>query len=234
MRKMMNIPSIILMFLLIGLGGNTQIQAQNCRTYMPTETGTEVEMTTYNKKGKITGKTIYTIKEATELDDGIRFNMDMELQQPDGDVLTSSEVHAECRGETYFVDVQAMIDPTLYSRFQSMDISFSGTPLQFPKDLKTGQSLPDADLKLETQGTITLTADILVKNRKVIAEESITTPAGTFYCYVISYDSEFQAGLTVSSSAKQWISGEIGIVKQENYNKSGKLTGSMELTALVR
>ncbi|MEM7374452.1 MAG: hypothetical protein AAF587_38015 [Bacteroidota bacterium] len=221
-------------FLCIGIGLLGGISAQDCRTYMPTEAGNQVELTTYNKKGKETGKTIYTIKESTDLSDGIQFNMEMELQQPDGDVLTSNDVKAECRGGTYFVDVQAMIDPSVYARFQSMEVSFSGTPLQFPKDMSEGQILPDADVQLETQGTISINATILVKNRKVIAEESITTPAGTFYCYVITYDSELQAGLSMKSSSKQWISGEIGIVKQENFNKSGKLTSSMELTALVR
>lgn len=37
-------------------------------------------------------------------------------------------------------------------------------------------------------------------------------------------------GIKIRGSAKQWYSENVGMVKQENYNKKGKLMGSSLLT----
>ena len=65
-----------------------------------------------------------------------------------------------------------------------------------------------------------------IMNRKVEGKESVTTSAGTFDCFVISYDHESKMGIKIRGSAKQWYSEGVGMVKQENYNKKGKLMGS--------
>ena len=68
-------------------------------------------------------------------------------------------------------------------------------------------------------------------NRKVAGNESVTTPAGTFDCYVITYDSEAKMGFKMTSSNKLWLSEGFGMVKQETYNKKGALIGKSVLTA---
>ena len=225
---------LILLIACLGMSLSPELVAQNCRPYLPSAPGNLAELTTYNKKGKVSGTITYLTESTEEQAEGTLYQMKMTLKDAGGEVQSESLVQAECRGETYFVDTQTLLDPNVYARYQSMNISFEGTALQFPQDLQAGMSLPDADLVLSIEAPIPVNINVLIKNRTITKEESLTTSAGTFYCYLIEYDSEVKAGLTVTSSVKQWISGEVGIVKQETFNKAGKLTGSMELTRLER
>ena len=104
---------------------------------------------------------------------------------------------------------------------EGMELNISGTALEMPKQLTVGQSLPDAEAEIEVRnnGFKMMTMQHTVTNRKVEAKESVTTAAGTFDCYKISYDFEFK-----------WVSEGVGVVKAEYYNKKGKLESSEELT----
>ena len=71
-------------------------------------------------------------------------------------------------------------------------------------------------------------------NRKVDKKESITTPAGTYDCFALSYDSEMKMGMKMNFKIKEWISEGVGVVKSESYNKNGKLMGYSELTSFKK
>ena len=61
-------------------------------------------------------------------------------------------------------------------------------------------------------------------------EESISTPAGTFDCFVITHDFETKMGLKIIGKSKQWLAEGVGLVKQINYSKNGKVNSSSEPT----
>ena len=80
---------------------------------------------------------------------------------------------------------------------------------------------------------VTVTMDIT--NRKILGNETITTSAGTFVCKKVSYDFESKIGfIKVKGSGIEWHSEDKAIVKSESYNKKGKLTGSQELTKIIK
>jgi hypothetical protein len=68
-------------------------------------------------------------------------------------------------------------------------------------------------------------------NRKVEALESITTPAGTFECYKLTYDMEIKSMIKMTVKATQWVARNVGAVKTESFDKNGKLVGYSLLTA---
>jgi hypothetical protein len=75
-------------------------------------------------------------------------------------------------------------------------------------------------------------------NRKVDSKESITTPAGTWEAYVISYEGNMRTkmgpiGIPFNFTAKEWFVPGIGIVKTETYSK-GKLAGSTMITSIKK
>lgn len=73
--------------------------------------------------------------------------------------------------------------------------------------------------------------NVMMTDRKITGKESITTPAGTFDCYILTYKMDTKMALNISTSGKQWLAPKVGIVRDEVYNKSGKLTSYSELTA---
>ena len=78
------------------------------------------------------------------------------------------------------------------------------------------------------------------ENRKVAGKETVTSPAGSWEAFVISYDGNMKtrmAGIGLPAfnfTVKEWFVPGMGIVKSETYSKNGKLVGSTLLTAITR
>lgn len=70
-------------------------------------------------------------------------------------------------------------------------------------------------------------------NQKIISNEIITTPAGTFSCYLLSYTSKSKMlFVKIDVEAKCWISDQVGVVKLELYRKSGELQSQTILESI--
>ena len=73
-----------------------------------------------------------------------------------------------------------------------------------------------------------------VHNRKVEAVERVTTEAGTFECFKVSYDVMTDAMIDIRTKGIEWIAKDVGAVRTETYNKNGKLTGYSELIKIEK
>jgi hypothetical protein len=116
-----------------------------------------------------------------------------------------------------------------------MEVSVEGGSLEMPSGMKAGDMLKDGDLKMSfsSGGMNVMNMAVSVTNRKVEAVENLTTPAGTFECYKISYDiATKMMGINVKMKGIEWYAKGVGMVKSETYNKDAKLQGSMVLNAL--
>ena len=117
-------------------------------------------------------------------------------------------------------------------QYEGMEVEVSGTNLFIPNQLLEGQELPDSNMLMTVNmSPIKLNLSVDIKNRRVAGSETVTTPAGTFDCVILSYDFATKMGIKVSGSAKQWLAKGIGMVKQEDYNKKGKMISWSQLTA---
>ena len=113
-----------------------------------------------------------------------------------------------------------------------MEVEISGTNLIIPNDLLEGRELPDSNMNMTiNMNPIKLKMNVNITNRKVSGKETITTPAGTFDCVILSYDFETKMGIKVSGTAKQWLAKGVGMVKQEDRNKKGRIISWSQLTA---
>lgn len=72
--------------------------------------------------------------------------------------------------------------------WKDMDMKMSGTDLQIPLNAAPGQTLPDGSFMIEVSmnGMKMPGMSIEVTDLKVVAEEAITTAAGTFTCLKIT------------------------------------------------
>ena len=68
-----------------------------------------------------------------------------------------------------------------------------------------------------------MTIDIRVKDRKVMAEESISSDAGTFDAFKVSSITEIKMMGTREMKNVEWIAKNVGMVRSETYDKNGKL-----------
>ena len=94
-----------------------------------------------------------------------------------------------------------------------------------------GQELPDAELLLTmSMASVNMKMTVNMINRKVIAKEKVTTPAGTFDCFVLNNETEVNLGMKMKMSSKEWLSKGVGVVKTEEYDDNGKLLSKSVLT----
>ena len=97
--------------------------------------------------------------------------------------------------------------------------------LNYPANLRVGQTLKGAKYKFSP------TVKGEVYDRVVEKKEILTTPAGTFDCFLISYKSEGVIyGVPFYRLTKEWYCPQVGIVQTEIYNKKGKLKTKKVLT----
>ena len=121
--------------------------------------------------------------------------------------------------ETDMAEVDRMMD----------EVTVSGECRGIPADLSVGMELPDYNVEVKIMFVSTKAS---CKDRKVVAQETVTTPAGTFDCYVVEEKSTVK---TMMASAKNdtrtWYARGIGMVRQEVWARK-KLVSVTELTAV--
>ena len=115
---------------------------------------------------------------------------------------------------------------------KDMEMKVDGLDLEYPGMLQPGQTLNDGNIQISfmSSGMTMMTMSVRIYNRKVEGIESVTTPAGTFECYKLTFDSEVKTILKMTTKSVQWIAKNVGAVKTETFDKNGKSLGTTELT----
>ena len=221
-------------FIILVLGcvlGGLPMQGQDCSAFYPFSEGVKAEYTTYNKKGKIEGATTYEVVSVTSDADQEVATIHSDLIDKKGEVLTSMTYDIICQDDKVSIGFKSLLSPEIMEQYKDIDLDITGTDIDLPNNLSVGQNLPDADMKMTISAAgMNINMNVMMLDRKVVGQEQLETPAGSFDCYIITYTTKMKMGLSRSSSAKQWIAKGVGLVKQEEYNKKGKLTSSGMLT----
>ncbi len=224
---------LITAIFLLGIMANTIAQT-GCSKYYPFNKGTKAEITAYDKKGKKAAIIDYTILKTAQTSDGEVATMKSSVKDEKGKIIADTEYNATCDGNKISIDFKSMVSPMMINQFKDMDYDISGTDLEIPNDLSVGRSLPDANMLMNiSMSGINMNMELKITNRKVIGKENVTTPAGTFDCFIITSDMTTKMGVSQTSNSKQWISEGVGMVKQEDY-QNGKVSSSSLLTAFSK
>lgn len=230
----MNSPLKKLM-LSVALSGLILLNAraqESCSQYYPTKVGVKYEMTSYDKKKR---KTQVTNSEVVSFanDKATIHSVVKDLKK---DKITEADFHVICQGDQIMMDLNEMMEEVMKAEMdESEDVSvhITGTDPVVPNNLEVGQSLPDAKSDIAiSSGSTNFNFHVYYTDKKVVGMETITVPAGTFDCVVISMNSDTKMLISASGKSKQWIAEGVGLVKQEDYKKNGKKSGYQELTSI--
>lgn len=215
------------------------LQAQeNCSKYYPMHEGSSFEYTMYNKKGKTEGVTNYTISEVSTSGGATSATFDLMYTDKKGKEVYNSDYKITCSGNGITIDYKSLFPSQMMQQYEDMglEMDFSGTDIQLPNDLSVGKELDDANMSVAmNMSGIKMNISVDQTNRKVERKESVTTPAGTFDCFVITETtSSTTMGATHESTNTLWLAEGVGMVKQEMYSKKGNLMNRMELTKYAK
>lgn len=204
----------------------------SCSQYYPMVEGASFQYTNYDKKGKEDGTLTYKVTNVNGSGDNVSATMVMDMEDQKGNAY-SSEFDVTCNGNVVKVDFKSLMNEQMLAQMGDVEMDISGTDVEWPNDLNVGQELPDGNLnvKMKMSGVMNMNMNVETINRKVEKKESVTTPAGTFECFVVY--SETKSKMMMANQtfpSRVWLAEGVGMIKQESYNKSGKLTSSSLLT----
>jgi len=221
---------LILAFFLVAAGA----KAQDCTPFYSMREGTSASYEYYDAKDKKTSSSSILIKEVNKTGEKIEAVVAMTMKDKTNQEMFQGITRMTCKNDTLFMDVGSLLNPAMAQSAGNMEISMSGDGMTIPGKLAAGMRLPDShnEFKMGLNGMTIMTITIDITEHRVEAEEKVTTPAGTFDCFKVSYLSNSKISLIkASTKSVQWYARGVGVVKTEVYDKKGALESRMLLTA---
>ena len=208
---------------------------ENCSSYYPMIQGASYSYNLYNKKNKLEGTTSYVVSDVKNDSGNTYASMKMKYEDAKGKNTFESDYNITCTGDGIKIDYKSLFPSQMQKQYEEMglEMEITGTDVEIPNNLSVGKELSDAnvDVSMDMSG-MSMKIEVNTTDRKVVGKESVTTPAGTFDCYIISANTSSKVMMTKQQiKDKLWLSEGVGMVKQETYNNNGKLMSSMVLTS---
>lgn len=206
--------SIIALYMAIGL------PAQNREPFCCVKQGAELKYQTTDAKGNETSTSV------TKITDVSGFDGNYTLTQTITVFVNGTQMFQPMSVTTTITDGNASM---ALGGGMAVDIT-SDVPF-IPSNLSVGQELSTGTMIINMNG-IKTTQEI--SSHKVVGQEEINTPAGTFDCFVV--EQEYVATVAfmkVKGSQKIWYARGVGNVKTETYDKKGKISSRQILVSIM-
>ncbi len=218
---------ITLLFITVGLAQT------DCSKYYPMKEGATFQYTNYDKKGRTEGIADYKVTEVVTNGGTTQATMSIALTDEKGKEIYTTSYSFSCTDNKVSIDYESLLPESMIDQMGDMEMEITGSDIELPNNLEVGQVLPDANVTMTMSvAGMKMKTVVNILNRKVEKKETVTTPAGSFDCYVIYSESQTQAmGINKTFPSRLWLAEGIGMVKQETYQKKGDVMTRTELTA---
>jgi hypothetical protein len=224
MRKLLLLLSII--FFANG------ISHSQCNTYYDFREGTEFEVESFNAKDRKQGRSVSRVTSYSESGNGFEAVIQSTIFDNKNKEAHKGDYSMNCNNGLIFIDMKKFVPEESLKAMEGAELEIKGDLLELPTRLAVGQTLKDGtiEMKMSTQQAIGMSTTITITDRKVEAKETITTPAGQFECFKITYTINARTnmmGINMNNvmKAAEWVSEGVGVVKTSSFNARGALTG---------
>ena len=153
------------------------------------------------------------------------------ISDQDYDISMETTVNASGTQTTMETSMEVRNGSAMISMGQgSIDLTATDPELlRIPNKLAVGYKLPLGEMYVDLGG---FRVKSTITENEVVDREEITTPAGTFKCYVVKQTSSARVmGIKSETTIKTWYARGIGQVKSETYSK-GELMSTSILTSM--
>jgi hypothetical protein len=213
----------------------TWSMGQDCSSvYLPQRKDAQLEYKQYNADDQLIGSTIQRITDLRNIPNGLEATVDIASYDAQGQTLGDMQINMKCESGIYYLDMSNYFNESAMQGMEDLEISIKGGNLELPSDLHVGDALKGGEmtLSLSSGGMAIMNMSITISDRKVEAVEDVTTPAGTFECYKISYVMTNQMMGTMKTKGLEWFARDVGMVRSESYGNDGRLAAYTLLTSL--
>jgi hypothetical protein len=205
------------------------VNSQSCDYYY-LQDGKTAELTNYNRKGDEVGKNVYKISSVKKSGGSTTSQVQTELFDKKGKSFAKASNSVKCTDGSLMIDMKMFLSPEQAGQIKA-EAKASDVYLAYPPNMKPGDALPDGKFNMEVQqdNGMTTKVDVNITDRKVAAQEAVTTPAGTWQCFKITYRSAIKIGMMgigipVRADVTEWFAPGFGTVKTEAKGSTTVLT----------
>jgi len=166
--------------------------AQDCKTFLFMSANAQIQMTIYDKKGKAIGVQSWNVTDVKNDGNAYSATINTLFKDEKGKEISKGTGLYKCSGGMLQADMQMVMPPQ--PQLQTSDVKLSNAYIEYPYTMTVGESLKDAQMEMDLTLNSGMKSKVNFKetNRKVNAKESVTTPAGTWDAYQISYDANMR------------------------------------------
>lgn len=187
-------------------------------------------MSIYNKKGEENGKQVYAVSDVKNGGSATTAILHSEMFDKKGKSIARGKGAIQCKGGVMMVDMKLTLPAAQQEQFASADATADNLYMEYPANMKVGEQLKDATMNLEIDNKgMKQSVNVVVNERKVAGQESITTTAGTWECFQISYKSRITIktmgiGIPVNVEGTEWFAPGFGVVKTQSKHGGTAIT----------
>lgn len=205
-------------------------RAQDCKSFYFLQNNKTIEMTIYNKKGDENGKQVYAVTDVQHGGGTLTGQLNSEMFDRKGKSFAKAKGTIQCKSGVMMVDMKMSLPAAQQEQFGTTEAKADNIYMEYPASMKVGDALKDASMNIEIENKgMKQSVVMVVNNRKVEGKESVTTPAGTWECYKISYHSKITIktmgiGIPVNIEGTEWFAPGFGIVKTQSKHGGTAIT----------
>ncbi len=212
------------MLLLVILAFAFKANAQSCSNYYFLQNNKTIEMAMFGKNDKPTGKLVYNVTDVQKAGGVLSSTINSEMFTDKGKSMSKGVVNMKCNGGIYMMDLKSFIPQQQVEQMKNIDAK-SEFYLEYPSNIKVGDMLKDGAFTMDMNNGMGL--EMNITNRKVEGEEEITTPAGTWKCFKITYHSKIKTkmggiGIPFNLDETEWYAPGFGVVRTTS-NKNTRI-----------
>ncbi len=177
--------------------------AQDCMQYMYMQKNKTIEMTATNNKGEVSFKSVTKVSDVNTTGGVTTANVVSEGYDKNGKLMNTSNITYKCDGGVMMMDMSFNM-PQQSQQNTKMEMKMTNKGyMEYPSGIQVGDHLKDATTQMETTMNNGMTAltTVQITDRNVVSKESVTTPAGTWDCFKITYKTTSSTTLKGGASA---------------------------------
>ncbi|MBX9852286.1 MAG: DUF3108 domain-containing protein [Cytophagaceae bacterium] len=219
------------------------LKAQNC-DQLPFKKGATFERESYDKGDKKTSKTKSTVKDVITNGSKKEATVQVESYNKKDEKESVNDVKFTCDGDKLYIDMSSVAKNAQMGEMKDMEFKIENSVVEIPVNPTVGQTLADAVMTItmvdKKSGQEFSKTTITMSNRKVEGKETITTSAGTFECWKISFNMKTETkamGMTMGGRTMKivnYFSKEVGEVKSQVFSEKGDLFSYSILTKFTK
>jgi hypothetical protein len=196
--------------------------SQDCNGYYFLQNNKTVEMAIYDKKGEQSGKQVYSVTNASTSGNETTADLKSEMFNKKGKSMATSQAKVKCNGGVMMMDMKMSMPQQPGAPSNNTDVKAENIYIEYPNDMNVGDDLKNASMHMDIDNNgMKQSIDMEVFDRKVEAKEKITTPAGSWDCYKISFKSNFRMktmgiGVPMKIEGIEYFAPGFGIVKTQS------------------